>query len=116
MVIMVLIGSPIEEGLSDAPTAEARENGLDQMRGEFRCEVGEFRCGGSFGSEDGDKCICECVRRRRRITEFEYVDFDYHERDTRPWNEFHRFLLSYNKQRRSENERRINDHLKVLFS
>jgi len=76
----------MEEGLCDAPTAEAREDGLDEMRGKFRCEVGEFRCGGSFSSEDGDKCICECVR-RRRITEFEW-----HERDTRAWNEFHCFL------------------------
>lgn len=33
MVIRVLDGSPMEEALGDAPAAEAREDGLDKVRG-----------------------------------------------------------------------------------
>lgn len=59
MVVMsLLVGSPMEEGLSDAPTVEAREDGFDEVWGEFRCDGFEFWCGGTFGGENGDKCIC----------------------------------------------------------
>lgn len=33
VVVRVLVGSPVEEVMSDAPTAEAREDGFDEVRG-----------------------------------------------------------------------------------
>lgn len=66
MVIGKLGRSPVEEGLSDFPAAEACEYRFDEVRGEGGSEAVEFGGVGSEGlfGEDGDEGIhrCRCVR------------------------------------------------------